>query len=84
MDKERSRRDGTAKVTFERILPGGQDIDGNVTAMCSALMCRTLHMPTFRARWSTLPGTAFLTNSLAFCLLSRVLSRGSGFNMEET
>jgi hypothetical protein len=33
MDKERSCRDGTAKVTFERILPGGQDIDGNVTAM---------------------------------------------------
>jgi hypothetical protein len=33
MDKERSRRDRTAKVTFERILPGEQDIDGNVTAM---------------------------------------------------
>jgi len=30
MDKERSRRDGTANVTFERILPGGQNIDGNV------------------------------------------------------
>ena len=30
MDKERSRRDATAKVTFERILPGGQDIVGNV------------------------------------------------------
>jgi hypothetical protein len=29
-------------------------------------------------------GKAFLTNSLAFCPLSRVLSGGGGFNMKET
>lgn len=76
MDKERSRRDGTAKVTFERTLPGGQDIAGNVQNIAYA------HFP--RKMVDAAGGTAFLTNSLAFCLLSRVLSCGSGFNMEET
>ncbi|HKN72929.1 MAG TPA: hypothetical protein VJX30_17995 [Terriglobales bacterium] len=37
MDKERSRRDGTAKVTLERILHGGQDIAGNGTAMWQSI-----------------------------------------------
>ena len=56
--------------------------DGNVQSIPDVQNIAHAHISRNMVNAAT--GTAFLTNSLAFCLLSRVLSRGSGFNMEET
>ena len=60
-------------VTFGRILPSGQKLDVNVQNIA--------YRPHPAQDGRRRQRIAFRTNSLAFFLFSRVLSRGGGFNI---